>query len=312
MKIGPRLVGVLLASGFTACQKPQPASAPSSAATPAATAAPTLTSSAAPARAARPVDASSPANFTSSVLELFRSRDAKGGWSRHGELALAHPSGIVVNLDRFWQLCQKQPSDCNAEVEHLADEALKIVASPSDKKVAPQQLMAVVRATTYFDGVPADVRASTLSEPLLADLLVVYVVDNGGNVRGAQSNDLVSSSVTRAQLPQLARKNLAAALGAPDNAVCQANSFTLLASGNYYESSRLLLSDFWSALAQKSRGPLIVAAPASDALVVACDPSPSQVKQLQGAAEKIWAQAERPLTKSLLQWTPGGWKTWAL
>jgi uncharacterized protein YtpQ (UPF0354 family) len=217
-----------------------------------------------------------------------------------------------VNLGRLWLLCQKQPSACDAEVEHFADEALKIAAAPRDSKVAAEQLMAVVRATTYFDGMPADVRSSTLSEPLLADLLLVYVVDQGGNVRSAQSNDLVSSSVARAELPQLVRKNLAAALPAlPDSAVCQANSFTLLATGNYYESSRLLLSEFWSALARKSHRTLVVAAPASDALIVACDPSPSQLKQLQGAAEKIWAEAQRPLTKSLLQWTPGGWKTWA-
>ncbi len=80
------------------------------------------------------------------------------------------------------------------------------------------------------------------------------------------------------------------------------------AAQNYYESSRLLLTGQWSDLAVKAGGPVVVAAPSNDVLVIACSPSATVLDKLSAIAVKLWQSADRPLSPSLLEWTGNGWR----
>lgn len=66
----------------------------------------------------------------------------------------------------------------------------------------------------------------------------------GGSVRGATLDDLSNSGVSREALAATATRNLAAVLPVlPHQRQCAPHSTTVWATGNYYESSRLLLTD---------------------------------------------------------------------
>lgn len=171
------------------------------------------------------------------------------------------------------------------------------------------RLLPIVRPTAYLDGLPPAVRAKTLSSQFIAGLSVIYVVDDEGAVRGANEQDLTTAGVSQTELSALAIKNVSSRLPEMDTAAgCQAHGVAVVAEGNFYESSRLLLKDFWQQFASHSPGRLVVAVPANDAVMVACAPSPDEVKQLREGVDKVMKSADRPLSNVLLEWTAAGWQ----
>lgn len=254
------------------------------------------------------IDRSSEAAFTRSVLNLFIQRDARGGWGSSKPLNLSGGNGFAVNLERVWRGCASSAQWCDDELPNFVDEVIRIAAR-KEEPVAPRSFFAIVRSKDYLESAPASVRAATLFEPFVADMIIVYVVDQGGSVRGAQTKDLAAIGIERRALPALAEQNLTQALPAlPADATCEPNSVTVWATGNYYESSRLLLSRFWKDFAARSQARLVVAVPASDALIVACDPAPVTLAKLAGGIAELSSKAERPLSQALLQWTATGWQ----
>ena len=296
--------GALLASlGLGACAGPsQPGPAPS---TPAQA---KVKPEGAPA-ATSPPDYSSPQAFTRSAVAMLRQGQPKGGWATPQLLTVTSSAGLVVNLERIWSLCESDSTTCDPELKHLVQEVLKVATRPASPKASPERLFAVIRPSGYFDGIPADVRAESLFEPLAADLMVVYVMDEGGAVRGAKTSDLADLGLGRGEVPAAARRNLGTALPVPkDQPDCRPHAIGLWSSGNYFESSRLLLSDYWQGMAQRTKRTIVAAAPAADSLVVVCDPTPEELAKLGKMLEQMARQAARPVSTTLLKWTPGGWQ----
>lgn len=239
----------------------------------------------------------------------MRAGQPNAGWASAAPLKLTNQNGIQVNLERIWSHCEVEPGSCDVELKHLASEVLKLSARPNPLQATPERIFAVVRPASYFDSMPQDARAAALHEPLTADLMVLYVVDEGGAVRGATAADLTDVGLARGQLPAAARNNLVKVLPVPkDQPSCQPHAIGLWSSGNYFESSRLLLSEFWQQLAEQTHSTIVAAAPSADALIVVCDPTPAELKRLNGTLEHMARMAARPLSTTLLKWTPAGWQ----
>jgi uncharacterized protein YtpQ (UPF0354 family) len=257
-----------------------------------------------------PPDYSTAPAFTRTALTLVRQGEPEGGWSTPAVLKLTNGKGLLVNLERIYGHCEVEPTSCEPELKHLVSEVLKVSTRPTPK-ATPDRVFAVVRTTAYFDDVPAsgDASTKTLFDPLAANLIVVYVVDLGGTVRGVQEKDLAELGMTRAELSAAARRNLVARLPVPEGQPhCQPHALGLWSSGNYFESSRLLLNDFWQEMSAHSRPPIVVVAPATDTLLVACEPTPEELTKLRAMAEEASRGASRPVSTSLLKWTTNGWQ----
>lgn len=255
------------------------------------------------------VDPSSAEAFTGSMLQLIAARDREGRWSIKETLVLTNAKKVIVNLERIWRQCSAAASTCEDDATHFADEVVKITTRPAEPPATAHQLMAIIRPASYLQQVPNDIRATILSEPLTASLLVVYVVDQGGDVRSMKAADLSGTGVSQDALPATARQNIAAALSVqPVQVACDTNSVTVLANGNYYESSRLLVDPFWRDLAARTHASIVVAVPAADALVVACNPDHAQLLKLSQFIDAVAAKGQPPLARALLEWTPGGWQ----
>jgi uncharacterized protein YtpQ (UPF0354 family) len=291
-----------LALGTAACASQQPAT--NALATPA------------EAKRARPntaaesaADYSSAAGFTRAGLDLLRKGEPKGGWVSPQLLKLTNANGLLVNLERLWGLCESDRAQCEPELKHLVQEVLKVATRPESPKATPERLFAVIRPIGYFDGTPPEVRAESLFEPLTGDLVVVYVMDEGGAVRGAKDRDLKDLNLTRGDIPAVARRNLGAELPVPPNQPdCRPHAVGVWRSGSYFESSRLLLSDYWQGMADRTHRTIIAAAPAADSLVVVCDPTAEELVKLRQMVEQLARQAARPVSNTLLKWTAAGWR----
>jgi uncharacterized protein YtpQ (UPF0354 family) len=232
--------------------------------------------------------------------------DPGSSWSSSEVLVLTNDEQWVVNLHRPWTSCRGKFEDCAEVVDHYVAEILKIAQRQAAGPASRSQLMAVIRPAGYLQELPEKVRAQVISEPFVADLLVLYVVDEGGAARGAKSEDLSASGTGREALSALARENLAGVL--PPLMKCERDSVVVLAAQNYYESSRLLLGAQWADLAAKAGGSIVVAAPGNDVLVIACNPNPTVLGKLSAVALKLWQSADRPLSPSLFEWTGNGWR----
>ncbi|HEX2876173.1 MAG TPA: DUF1444 family protein [Polyangiaceae bacterium] len=254
-------------------------------------------------------DYSSAAGFTRTGLDLLRQGEPKGGWVSPQLLKLTNANGLLVNLERVWSLCESDHTQCEPELKHLVQEVLKVATRPESPKATPERLFAVIRPIGYFDGAPPEVRAESLFEPLTGDLVVVYVMDEGGAVRGAKSSDLKDLSLSRGDVPAVARRNLNLELPVPPNQPdCRPHAVGVWRSGSYFESSRLLLSDYWQGMADRTHRTIIAAAPAADSLVVVCDPTAEELVKLRQMVEQLARQAARPVSNTLLKWTAAGWR----
>jgi uncharacterized protein YtpQ (UPF0354 family) len=295
------LVAVLaLAAG---CARQEHAAAPA-APGPATSAAARPTSAAAPSSG---VDTSDTESFTADVLKRFQSTDADGSWTRKEALTLTNHAGLVVNLDRLWRICKTQADACPSEVAHFVKTACEI-AEQASAKATPAALVPLLRDQSYLDALAPEVKEKTVWEPLVAGLIVVYALDLGSSVRGMQEHDLVDAGVSRPDLPHTARHNVEARLGRISGGLqCHGSDVTALKAGNYFESSRLLLSDAWAALEASTKGPIVAAAPAADVVLFACKPDAAGVNKLEHLTDSFWRTAERPVSRVLLQWSAQGW-----
>ena len=82
---------------------------------------------------------------------------------------------------------------------------------------------------------------------------------------------------------------------------------TALKAGNYLESSRLLLSDAWAALAAATKGPIVATAPATDVVLFICKPDAAGLTKLTRLTDSVWHTAQRHISRTLLRWSPHGW-----
>ncbi len=290
-----------------AAQKPAPAATPASPPpASASTAVAASPPSASPAPAAE-FDTSSPAAFTASVLARLKAFDPDGGWTMTEPLTLTGRGELVVSLDRVWHVCRVHADECNREAEHFVN-VTHDIASQTPVKATASAFVPLIRDRAYLDSLNADAKAALIAEPLAADLVVVYAVDLGESVRSAQARDLTDAGVSRSDLAATARRNLAAKLPNPkDDADCKRGDVRLYATGNYFESSRLLLSDPWARLAASAKGPLLAAVPGADVVVVACNPDKQTLAKLEQAIDGMLRIAQRPVSRALLEWTAHGW-----
>ncbi len=180
-------------------------------------------------------------------------------------------------------------------------------ASPDgpNQKIARARLRAVIRDQSFLDHLPESVRATAMTEPFSARMVIWYMVDEGGAARDAQASDLAASGVTREALRAVVEWNLTSVLGA--QVTCTSHSVSEPSHGRYYESSRLLLDKQWADLAAQV-GTVVVAAPSNDTLFVACNPTPEILHKLAVIVQNTYPRAQRPVSPSLLTWSKDGWR----
>ena len=211
---------------------------------------------------------------------------------------------LGANLHRFWDLCQRIPANCDAEVDALiAALGATADAPPPDRSA----LVATVRTAEYLAHARQMV-PDAWGEPLVGQLAVVYAFDLPDRFVTARKHDLARLGLTEAEAAALARTNTQARLGRIDQRFDTDDPGTamLIKEGKGLEPGMLLQLDRWSVLATRVSCTLIVAVPENDALIVVCG-GPDDVARLRDAVDAILAQAERPLSNQILVWSRDRW-----
>jgi uncharacterized protein YtpQ (UPF0354 family) len=143
-------------------------------------------------------------------------------------------------------------------------------------------------------------------EPFVADLAVVYVVDRPESAKILVETDLAELHMTRAEAIARARQNVAAQLGALQTRAISGQSLGYLATGEYYETSRLLDHTVWKDVAASMPDGLIVAAPGND-IILYGNASADARAAMRLIAADIASKAQIPVSATVLRWTAAGW-----
>ena len=219
---------------------------------------------------------------------------------------------LQANLDRVHGICEQHPADCErtlASYVASAGEALDRGNAQPDETL----LRAAVRNTEYVEGTLADLAAKSGNEPVAetlgGGLSLVLVFNFAQTVRATGTADLERLGLSRDEAIAIATQNVATQLRPLPEVVqdVPAGSFGVI-EGDPFESSRLILHDDWTWLADRLNGPLIVAAPAQDVVLYGSDYGPEAIAVMAEFAEKVVSESGWALAPAVFRWSPTGWE----
>ena len=171
--------------------------------------------------------------------------------------------------------------------------------------------LAYVKASVPADDpapvVEMDDDSSPVLRPLVGELLVSYVIDQGSHlelINGAQMREL---GLTADDLHARAVANLAAFAEGRVNLRRAGTVNALYLDGNF-EASLLLLDELWNEqLRSYYTTPPVVAVPARDVLAFSEVGSAGGIAELRQVVERVWPGGDHLLSRSLFVRREGCW-----
>src|SRR5260221_1980793 len=175
-------------------------------------------------------------------------------------------------------------------------------------KPLAEQIMPALRDAEYVKYMRRQTGAEIAAQPFVADIWVVYFLDEKDRARVVNIKDLATLGLTMEQLRDLGLKHLDERLKLVDEKLASTapHKPELIATGSYYDASRLLQSDVWKKATRTRKESLLVAVPSPEFLVVEFAEPNDDGALLAGAAGVIYAKAGRPISRAVLRWTGNG------
>jgi uncharacterized protein YtpQ (UPF0354 family) len=218
-------------------------------------------------------------------------------------------NGHQVALDRVWQECKVSPASCDRELRHFVEIAVPSITSDGPKPLA-EQIMPALRDAEYVKYMRQQTGAEIAAQPFVADIWIVYFLDEKDRARVVNMKDLATLGMTMEQLREVGLKHLDERLKIVDEKLASTppRKIELIGTGSYYDASRLLQTNVWAKATRTRKESLLVAAPSPEFLVFEFAEPNDDGAQLAGAAGVIYAKAGRPISRAVLRWTGKGWE----
>lgn len=217
-----------------------------------------------------------------------------------------------INLDRMWSFCVRNAVDCDREMEvYLANTARSV--AEFGQPLNPRQLRIVVRPEQTIAELRRAVASAGGGEPiadrLSGDLWRACMFDFPSSARFVVTADLAKLGLSREQALQACEQNVAATLRPLAEAAKPLPSRGIgVIEGHEYDSSRVALHHDWRPLAESMDGNLIVAVPGTHLVFYADARQPNAMEALSTLAGRAMASQPRPISATILRWTPQGWQ----
>lgn len=249
------------------------------------------------------------AAFTDYMATLLRKEVGDSAVIVKGPLTLAFGE-LQANLDRVFAFCKREKGACESELDRYVKGAAQV---HKDRTAPPQRdaVRIVIRASHYVqaaqssaDGPEAQIQPRTFADGLIA----LPVLDSPRTVRMLGSKDNTQLGLSEAEVYELGLRNLRATLK-PLAEVAKPATVGQIGRvvGDTYDPSRLLLHDTWEPLTKAQSGTLIVAIPATDAVLYIGEDTPVAIDALRSLVRNVLSRASNRLSDVLLRWTATGW-----
>lgn len=232
-----------------------------------------------------------------------------------GEFQVTGPLEIVIgdeeseqgtiNLHNLYRNASDDPAERAVQIgTHIN----AILSEPTDTLSAADRpnILPVVRDAAFVAQATFNRDDPTVSEPLVADLSVLYVLDFPDRVQFLMESNLEELDLDIGDVRKLAVSNLS--VKSDDYIVHEADGVYFLELDGMYESSALLLDDFWVAVEADLGAAPVAAIPTRDLLIFAPANDPFNVQLVQKLALQIEAETGYPISTTLLIRKAGRWE----
>lgn len=219
---------------------------------------------------------------------------------------------IQANLDRLYAFCLKSAEGCAKElpgyVKAVSDAARERNAPPD-----PKAVRLVLRTTQYVQQAGGAVPSASGSRalqprPFAEGLVLLPVLDSPRTLRMLTDKDNAALGLDEEGSFKLGMANLRATLKPLADVAPPAGPGKIgQLLGDAFNPSRMALLDSWAPLAAAQGGTLIVAVPATDALLYIGEDSPTAIDALRALVQQALGRVPNPLTSRLYRWSASGW-----
>ncbi len=229
------------------------------------------------------------------------------------ELSSKMPDGTELKsfLDNAWAEAKDNPENRLEIVERYLTTLKNTQSGLGKKKDAPDsnRILPVIRDLRYaanFKELGQTGTNQVLTQPLVADLLVMYVEDKGDNFHFLTEGDRRTLNLELPALHQLAITNLASLLPKVNRRGISA-IFVFEAGGNL-ESSLLLVDKLWTDQAKVVEGDIVAAVPSRDALIFTGSRTAGGIQELRKIVARIAKDGDHLITDTLIVRRNGRWE----
>jgi hypothetical protein len=233
---------------------------------------------------------------------------------RGGRLGGMAPHGMVLCCALFLSACAT-PKAPQAETS-VPSSAASVAAAPvvASVQARPENLRLVLRSGAEIAAAKQSAE-SIVAQPLVGDLWQVLAVksdstDSTNLFRLATAADLDQMRLAPGDAFALGQQNAIAALPPLMTVTHDLTPHQIgVIQSKEDETSRVLATKDWSALARQLDGRLLIAVPASDTVIYCEENGTQSVRTFAAAARDMAAQSGHAVSPALLRWTPAGWQS---
>lgn len=211
---------------------------------------------------------------------------------------------VTGELENFYRLYRESPDQLvalqQALVEALRDlPPERVVADPDDLL---DQVFPMLKTRDVLDDIRAQHLSPLVSRPLVGDLAITYVIDEGPSVVYISEDHLARWQVSERELFDRALQNLRAKAWTPHPGQLGTGSGGLLIfnGGDGYDATRVLLPELFESFARQVPGRLVIGVPNRDFLIAFSDAAPRVFAQVSAQITLDMHTRDHPLTDRLL------------
>ncbi len=246
--------------------------------------------------------------FTRDVAEALNARELNLEFEVKGALELRARTEdgdhFQVNLDRFFRAVKLGSRTVDCVVEELAEALVQIHENSNgeqDRVIQTGRLIPVIKPMEWIscsgshDGAEEDNVPVHL--PLTNELGITFAEEGDRVVRFLIQKDLPAIDLSAESCLALSLENFKSQL---ENIEVAGGPHVFLVSGGHsYNSSLVLLSDFWKRVQLPLAGEFVVAIPASDVLIVTGTEEPDGVEAITEMIQIALSDTAHPLSDRL-------------
>ena len=247
--------------------------------------------------------------FTEEFARALAKELPEGGFEVTGPLEIVvgdEESGQgTINLHNLYRNASDDPMERAVQIKtHVS----AILSDPTDTLTAADRpnILPVVRDNAFVAQATLNRDDPTVNEPLVADLSVLYVLDFPDRVQFLMESNLAELDMDLDEVRALAISNLTAK--SDDYIVHMMDEIFFLELDGMYESSALLLDEFWADVESRIGAAPVVAIPTRDIVIFAPENDPLGIELVRMVAQQIEEETGYPISRTLLIRRDGNWE----
>jgi hypothetical protein len=216
---------------------------------------------------------------------------------------------VIGDLESFYNVYRTSPERL-PEVWQLLTEALldqPVDRSEDDPDLLLDRVLPMLKPLALLSELRTQKLPLVVYRPLVGELMITYVIDEGQSVVFLNEGHLAKWGVTEAVLYRHALGNLRAKRWTPYPGVIGSGKAALLILNGRdgYDATRLLLPELFADFVAGMPGTVVFGVPNRDFLIAFCDADPRVFNQVRTQIEVDVRTQPHPLTEHLLTFVDG-------